>query len=122
MENRRRQGKEYEDLAAAHLETLGYVILERGLRLGPKEIDLIAEDGETLVFVEVRGRRTDTFVSPLESVTAAKRRHLVEAAEIYYQRRGLSEQACRFDVVSVVMPRGGPARIEHYPGAFMAGE
>lgn len=97
------------------------VIVERNRRVGRHEIDLIAEDGETLVFVEVRGRRSAGFAHPLETIDARKQQHLVTAAEDYLRKFHIFDRPCRFDVVTVVAPPGKKPEIEHYPAAFMAG-
>lgn len=78
----------------------GYVLVARDLRVGRNEVDLLAWDGATLVLVEVRARRRGAMVSPLESVTAAKRRRLRDAALRLAQDHGT--QDVRIDVVAVV--------------------
>lgn len=122
MKNRRRTGQFYEDLAAEFLIQKGYTLRDRNVRIGAKEIDLIAEDGEILAFVEIRARRSSSFVTPAATIDSNKRRHLVEAAEAWLRREALTDQACRFDVISIVHPPGKKPIIEHYEGAFMAGE
>lgn len=105
-------GLDAEDAAAALLARHGLEILARNYRTRLGEIDLVARDGETLVFVEVRSRASDRFGGALESVTAAKRHRLVAAARQYLSllRR---EPPCRFDVVTV--QAGEPAWLR---GAF----
>ncbi len=66
------------------------------------ELDFIARDGDTLCFVEVKGRRGTGFGSPEEAVTLAKRRHMLRAAEAYLQAKRLRAVLCRFDVVSIL--------------------
>lgn len=122
MKNRRRTGQFYEDLAAEYLIQKGYTIRGRNVRAGAKEIDLIAEDGETLAFVEIRARRSGSFISPAATIDANKRRHLVEAAETWLRKEALTDQPCRFDVISIVHPPGEKPILEHFEGAFMAGE
>jgi putative endonuclease len=99
--NTRTKGLEGEDLAAAFLEQLGYRILERNFRFDRGEIDLIAKDGEELVFVEVKARHSESFGLPEESVTLAKEDQMKKVAEGYLWERGVAEQACRFDVVAI---------------------
>ena len=108
-----RRGESGESLAAAFLEGRGLRILSRNYRCRFGEIDLVAESGATLVFVEVRARRSDTFGGPAASITAAKRRRLVAAARHYLAAAG--ERAARFDVVLI---RGEPPRIEWIADAF----
>ncbi len=102
MENRRKKGAKYEERAAEYLEGLGWRILERNYRCRTGEIDLIAADGQTLVFVEVKYRRSDTYGSPAEAVDGRKQRTICRVADHYRMCHGVLEgQACRFDVISV---------------------
>ena len=102
MENKRRQGSHYESLAAAHLVSEGMTILERNFRSRMGEIDLIAKDGETICFVEVKGRRDDVFGDPSEAVNAAKQMVIRRTAQWYLMKNRLPEDTpCRFDVVSI---------------------
>ena len=107
------RGDSGEALAAAFLERRGLRILSRNYRCRFGEIDLVAESGSTLVFVEVRARRSDAFGGPAESITPAKRRRLVAAARHYLAAAG--ERAARFDVVLI---RGEPPRIDWITDAF----
>jgi putative endonuclease len=92
------RGAAAEGLAARFLTARGLVIVQRNYRCRGGEIDLIARDGETLVFVEVRLRRNRAFGTAAESITAAKRRRLRLAARHYLARLG-REPPCRFDAV-----------------------
>jgi putative endonuclease len=95
------RGRAAEALAAAHLAAQGLKIVARNYRAVGGEIDLIARHGAQLVFVEVRSRRSGAFGSAAETVTAAKRRRILLAAQQYLQ--GLPERRpppCRFDVIS----------------------
>ena len=106
------KGRVGEELAAAHLQRLGYVVVARNVRAGGGEIDIIARDGPLLCFIEVRRRRR--VLDALVSVDARKQRRLVRAATAYLTR--LREvPRCRFDVVVV-----GPAGVELVRGAFEA--
>lgn len=103
MENRRRVGTTYEELAAKYLERRGYQILERNYRCRLGEIDLIAREGNTLVFLEVKYRKTGAYGSPAEAVTFAKQRTICRVADYYRITHGISErQPCRFDVVAIL--------------------
>ena len=96
------RGRAAEDLAAAHLMAKGLHILTRNYRVAGGEIDLIARHGNELVFVEVRSRRSAAFGSAAESVTAAKRRRILLAAQHYLMSLGLRvPPPCRFDIVSI---------------------
>lgn len=111
----REDGARYEALAARHLESKGYRILERNFTAKLGELDLIARDGETLVFVEVRQRSSLGFGSAAETLGRAKLRRLVRAAQLYAQARGLEDSEMRFDVVAF----DGDA-LEHIEDAFQA--
>lgn len=110
-------GDRGERAAAAHLKRQGMRVLLRNYRVACGEIDLIARDGDVLVFVEVKARRRGV---PAEAVTPEKQRRLTLAALHFQKRYGLLEQRCRFDVVSVLWPERGEPVIEHYRDAFDA--
>lgn len=95
-------------------------ILGRRVRVGRRdEIDLIARDGETLVFVEVKTRASENFGRPIESVRRDKRRNLSRAAMRYMLARRERPAHFRFDVVEVVgSPDGPPPTVRHIPNAF----
>jgi putative endonuclease len=111
-----RLGAEAERLAAAHLQAAGLRLLTRNYQCRLGEIDLVCAEGETLVFVEVRQRRSEAFGGAAASITARKRRRLVGAARHYLMRLGRLP-ACRFDVVLVT---GRHPRIEWLRSAFEA--
>ncbi len=102
-----------EDQAAAFLRRQGYAIRERNYRCRLGEIDLIATDGEGLVFVEVRMRNGAAFGTALESITPNKKKRLIAAAKYYLMELG-REPFCRFDVIAI--DEGGPP--EWHQGAF----
>lgn len=109
----RNRGDSAEALAASFLQRRGLKILARNYRCRFGEIDLVAESGPVLVFVEVRARRSEAFGGPAESITAAKRHRLVAAARHYLAATG--ERPARFDVV---LMRGEPPQIEWIADAF----
>jgi putative endonuclease len=115
-------GKTGEDLACAELRRRGYAILDRRYRTRGGELDIIARDGPTLVFVEVKTRGSTRFGSPLEAVTAAKRRQVVAMAADYLARRRPRGARCRFDVAAVTFDAQGRPAIEIVTDAFAAGE
>jgi len=115
------RGRQAERLAGSYLERAGFKVEARNLRLGGGELDLIAREGETLVFVEVKGRARLSLVAPEEAVDLNKRRRLVAAAEAYLARQGLPTPPCRFDVVAVEFGRGEP-QVRHLRDAFRPGE
>lgn len=111
-------GKMGEDAAAVHLSRLGYVIRARNVRTPCGELDLIAADGESTVFVEVKTRRSRTHGLPEEAVTARKKSRLLASAQHYLQGKGLSDSSWRIDVVAVEYDRSGVVkRIEVFENA-----
>lgn len=115
---RQRLGWRGERLAERYLAGHGLTILERNYRCAAGEADLIAQDGDTLVFVEVRTRRGQDYGSPEESITARKQAHLLAVAQAYLAERGLSDIAWRIDVVAVALSaRGELLRVEHIENA-----
>ena len=110
-----------ERAAAKYLRRLGYKVLARGDRSKPGELDLVALDGPTVVFVEVKTRRSEESGHPAESVTPAKQRRLTRLAVTFLKRHGLLERPARFDVVAVTWPDDGRRpTIEHFRNAFDA--
>jgi len=101
MRSRYTKGKEGESAAAQYLSSCGIKILERNFRCPLGEIDLVAKDGKTIVFVEVRARQADGICSPEESITIYKRRRLTRAALWYLKQRGRLDSHARFDVVAI---------------------
>jgi len=106
--DRRRKGKLGEDMAAKFLEERGYVILSRNYRYDRGEIDIVAEQGGEVVFVEVKLRVSDRFGTPEESITPAKEEQLKKVAEGYVREHGNEHQPCRFDVVAISFVDGRP--------------
>jgi putative endonuclease len=94
-------GNSGEDLAAAELERRGYAVLERRYRTRHGEIDIVARDGATLVFVEVKVKATAEYGCAAEAVTRHKQRRVASMAADYLARKELAEVACRFDVVAI---------------------
>jgi putative endonuclease len=112
-------GKTGEDLACEELERRGYAIVARRYRRRGGEIDIIARDGPTMVFVEVKAREVHDFGDGAEAVTAFKRRRISQLAADYMARRHRHDCPCRFDVVSIHFDAGRP-RIEVFQNAFDA--
>ena len=108
-----------EDLACEELERRGYAIIARRYRRRGGELDIIARDGKTMVFVEVKAREGRAFGEACEAVTPNKRRTITRLALDYLMRHRLTECACRFDVVSIHFESGTPL-IEVYQNAFDA--
>lgn len=111
------RGRPGEDLAVRHLSENGFAILHRNYRCRSGEVDVVAREGETTVFVEVKERHGGSHGQGLESVTFGKRRRLVRAARLYAAAHGLDERPLRFDVISIDWDAHGP-RVRHDRGAF----
>ncbi|HWQ00377.1 MAG TPA: YraN family protein [Vicinamibacterales bacterium] len=118
---RLRLGRRGEAIACAELERRGYVILARRYRTRAGEIDIVAREGGSIVFVEVKARASDRCGPPAEAVTPAKRRRLASMAADYLARHGEPEASCRFDVVAVDAGGRRPA-VTVYRDAFAADE
>jgi putative endonuclease len=112
-------GKTGEDLACRELERRGYVIVARRYRRRGGELDIVARDGATLVFVEVKTRDGRAFGGAAEAVTPFKRRRIAQLALDYMMRHHISGCPCRFDVVSIHFDSGKPV-LEVFQGAFEA--
>ncbi|WP_117210038.1 YraN family protein [Allorhizocola rhizosphaerae] len=111
-------GRWGETLAAQHLVANGMVLLDRNWRSATGEIDIIARDGDTLVFCEVKTRRGNAFGDPAEAVVGPKEQRLRALAGQWLARSGLRAREVRFDVVKIVINgRSGPD-IDHVRGAF----
>lgn len=129
-----RRGRAAEELARIYLEEQGFRVVGRNLRLADGELDLVAWDGATLVFVEVKARSRTDHGRPEEAVDRRKRRRLVSAARAYLARLAQPPPPCRFDVVALDLLTGGAggpeggvtlrgkAAIRHLRDAFRPGE
>jgi putative endonuclease len=115
-----RLGRDGEAIAAGHLERKGLRILERGFRTRTGEIDLVAAEGDLLVFVEVKARSGLGCGRPADAVDARKRGRILRAAHLWLARHGMVEAPCRFDVVEILAEDGSPALVHHIPDAFQA--
>jgi putative endonuclease len=113
-------GRRGERAAERYLRRRGYKILGRSDRLSPGELDLVALDGRTIVFVEVKTRESAEMGHPSEAVDAAKQRRLTRLAVTFLKRHGLLEYPARFDVIAITWPSGRRPTIEHFPNAFDA--
>jgi putative endonuclease len=110
-------GKTGEDLACRELEGRGYAIIARRYRRRRGELDIVARDGSTLVFVEVKTRQSRDFGDAAEAVNWFKRRTMVQLAMEYMARHRLTNEPCRFDVVAIHLEAGQPV-VEVYQNAF----
>jgi putative endonuclease len=113
-------GDRGEREAARHLRKQGYHILARQSRSLLGEIDLIALDGKTIVFVEVKTRSSHVAGHPVEAVDSRKQRQLTRAALAWLKRRNLLDHPGRFDVIAITWQPGAPPLIQHFKNAFEA--
>ncbi len=95
------RGRSGEDEAAKFLSRSGLKILDRNFRCPGGEIDIIAGEGKTIVFVEVRSRRAGSLATPEESVSGVKQKKILHAARWYLKKRGIENSAARIDVVAI---------------------
>ncbi len=114
----RAKGSEAEDMAAEYLERVGMVVMKRNFHFGRDgEIDIIAKEGETLVFVEVKSRRSLVYGTPEDGITLSKRRILRRTAEGYLHIHKLYGCECRFDFIAVDYTKT-PTEIRHIINAL----
>lgn len=113
-------GKKGEEIAVAHLHQLDWDILATNWRFKRAEVDIIAMDNSVLVFVEVKTRSTTYFGTPEQFVDAKKQSFLAKAASAYMEEIG-HDWEIRFDIISVLLPRGKEQEIKHFKDAFFPG-
>ena len=106
MDKRKQTGRRGEDIAAAYLAGKGYRVIERNWSCPTGELDIITQEGDCLVFVEVRTRAGARFGGPEESITPAKQARLIELAQAYLQQMAAPCPSWRIDVVAVRLGRG----------------
>ncbi len=111
-------GRSGESVALEYLKAKKYKIVEKGFRFLRGEIDIIAYDGRTLVFVEVKTRKSVKFSQPEESITPAKRKQLRKVAQGYLLRRNIQDVECRFDVLSLTFDDLEGYTVKHISDAF----
>ncbi len=112
-------GDRGENLAARYLRNRGYKIISRNFRCDGGEIDIVARDGKTIVFVEVKTRSYDD-PTPEAQVNEHKQHQLTKAGKVYLSRYGYPQPPARFDVVAIIWPQGREPIIRHTPHAFEA--
>lgn len=119
MTHQKRLGEWGEAEARRYLETQAYVFIERNFRVPEGEIDLVMQDGDIVVFVEVKARTSNKFGAPEESVSKVKRQRLQRAAWAFLQEHEMLDSSWRIDVVAIeASPNRTIRRLDHYPGAF----
>jgi putative endonuclease len=113
-----RLGRLGEKLALKYLRKQGYRRLACNYKVRGGEVDLIMRDRDTVVFVEVKTRRDESFTPSEQIINARKRHHLETAAKRYIAAHRLQDRPCRFDTVAVVIPEGGIHTLRHQQNAF----
>jgi len=109
-----------EQQARRFLKRKRYKIIARNYRCTAGEIDIIARDGQTIAFVEVKSRTSTEAGRPQENISQTKKTRLLRAAKAFLASNGWQDRPCRFDVVTVVADGSGPPDIEHYIDAWQA--
>lgn len=117
--DRRDLGKAGEAAARAYLERKGFRILAVNWRCAEGELDIVARDGETICFVEVRTKSPGDHGDPLDTITGPKQRQVIRVATRYLQRYNLEDAPVRFDAIGLTA-HGRSYTITHIPGAFEA--
>ena len=111
-------GKSGENIALNYLKDNKYEIIARGYRLFRGEIDIIASDQKTLVFVEVKTRKSTDYGFPEESVTPSKQQQIRKIAQGFLAKNNLQDVECRFDVISLYFDEEERYSIRHIKNAF----
>ena len=110
-------GKQGEQMAVDYLAGKGYQILERNFVCGKNEVDIIARNGQEIVFVEVKTRATHAFGEPEEAVNIRKQRLIILVANAYIVKHNIDLES-RFDIISIVDNQDGLPQINHIVSAF----
>lgn len=119
---RKNLGRLGENLALELLKTEGYRILDKNFRTALGELDIIAEEQDTICFVEVRTKTSPEEGHPLESISFSKRRKIIQTALCYLKAKNLNDANARFDVVAVMPNEDGQYKAELFKNAFDAGD
>ncbi len=119
--DRKELGERGEQAAAAYLERIGFEILDTNWRTKAGEVDIVATDGDVLVLVEVKTRRSLKAGTPEEAVSATKQRRLGKLAGAYVQRLEREPETVRFDVVTIYVLGEDRALLRHHRAAFVMG-
>jgi putative endonuclease len=115
---RQQLGNQGEQLANQFLRKRGYIILAQNYRCPLGEIDIIAKDKRTLVFIEVKSRQSLQYGQPSEAVTYRKQQQISKVAQYYITANNFGAKAARFDVIAILLPPAGAPKIEHFTNAF----
>ncbi|RPH40064.1 MAG: YraN family protein [Desulfobulbaceae bacterium] len=111
-------GRKGEELAASFLQQRNFTLLARNYRGRTGEIDIIAREGKTTVFIEVKTRQKGASYFPAEAVTVRKQRQISRTAQEFILQHKIQNQPARFDVISVSLNQDGTPEIDHIANAF----
>jgi putative endonuclease len=114
------QGIKGENRACLYLQQQNFKILERNFHSQQGEIDIVARDGEFLVFIEVKNYSFRSLGSPLGAIRKSKKESIIHAAQTYLYKNGIKDTNCRFDVISIYRKFNGQTVIDHIKDAFYA--
>jgi putative endonuclease len=114
----RQRGDEGEEIALRYLEQYGFEVVETNFHSSQGEIDIIAKDGEFLVFVEVKYYSYRSYGSPVGAIRKSKKQSLIHAAQTYIYKHNVKNTYCRFDVIAIYKRFDGSRKIEHFRNAF----
>jgi putative endonuclease len=109
-------GQQGEELAVAHLKEKGYRILHRNWKSGKKELDIVAENKDNIVFAEVKTRSENFMADPRDTISREKQRLMIFAADDYIRRYNIQKEV-RFDVITIIA-KGQTFTVEHIENAF----
>ncbi|MEW6507585.1 MAG: YraN family protein [Bacteroidota bacterium] len=116
--NKRKTGSKGEDIACEFISSIGYEIVERNYQFGHGEIDIIAKDGVTLVFIEVKYRMNLEFGPPELSITKGKQNQIRKTASAYLWENEIKDQLSRIDVIAILQLGNQEPQINHIINAF----
>ena len=119
MQTKYQAGMQAQQQAESHLTDKGYRILERNYRIRTGEVDIIAQQGSYVIFIEVKFRRGTEYGLPRESVGVTKQQRIVRTAMHYISTRNIDDRDFRFDVIEVIA-QGGNVQVNHIENAFDA--
>jgi putative endonuclease len=114
-------GKEGEAIAVQYLAERGYKIIDKNFRSQQGEVDIIAKDGDFLVFVEVKSYSIGSFGTPLGAVGKSKKASIIHAARTYLLKNNIKNMNCRFDVLAIYRSWTGLTNYDHIKDAFNVG-
>ena len=117
MDSNKQKAQEGETLACESIQKQGYTILKRNYHFGHGEIDIIADDHGTTVFIEVKTRSSQWYGAPEYSITFSKQKQLRHIAQGYFFEKQISDMPCRFDVITIEYQNNLPV-INHIQNAF----